>query len=192
MHTGVVVGKEITKSFYGSAHTKSYYLGCSTGGRQGFKAVQDFPEDFDGVVVGAPAVGYDNLTSWSAHFFNILGDNSTETFLPIELWTAVHQMVLDQCDGIDGLVDGIIEDPSLCIPRPEAIICAAGNMTNCLTSPQAASVRAIFSDWYGVDGVMIYPRMNPGSELIARSLYYTGKFFAFSNVRYVHQTVSSL
>jgi feruloyl esterase len=48
------VGKEITKKFYGSAHKKSYYLGCSTGGRQGFKSVQSFPNDFDGVVAGAP------------------------------------------------------------------------------------------------------------------------------------------
>ena len=54
MHTGVVVGKEITKQYYGCAHSKSYYLGCSTGGRQGFKAVQDYPDDFDGVVAGAP------------------------------------------------------------------------------------------------------------------------------------------
>jgi len=54
MHTGVVVGKEVTKQYYGTAHKKSYYLGCSTGGRQGFKAVQTYPNDFDGVVAGAP------------------------------------------------------------------------------------------------------------------------------------------
>ncbi len=54
MHTGVVVGKEIVKEYYKKSHTKSYYLGCSTGGRQGFKAVQSYPEDFDGVVAGAP------------------------------------------------------------------------------------------------------------------------------------------
>jgi feruloyl esterase len=54
MHTGVVVGKEVTKQYYGTAHKKSYYLSCSTGGRQGFKAVQSYPDDFDGVVAGAP------------------------------------------------------------------------------------------------------------------------------------------
>jgi feruloyl esterase len=54
LHTGVVVGKEITKQYYETAHKKSYYLGCSTGGRQGFKAVQSYPNDFDGVVAGAP------------------------------------------------------------------------------------------------------------------------------------------
>jgi len=52
MHTGAVIGKQLTKLYYGTAHKKSYYLGCSTGGRQGFKAVQTYPEDFDGVVAG--------------------------------------------------------------------------------------------------------------------------------------------
>jgi feruloyl esterase len=56
MHTGVVVGKAITKQYYGTAHKKSYYLGCSTGGRQGFKAVQTYPNDFDGVVAGSPVL----------------------------------------------------------------------------------------------------------------------------------------
>jgi len=69
MHTGVVVGKEITKQYYGEAYTKSYYLGCSTGGRQGFKAVQSYPDDFDGVVAGAPALDFASLTSWSSSFY---------------------------------------------------------------------------------------------------------------------------
>ena len=58
LHTGVVVGKELTKAYYEQDYTKSYYLGCSTGGRQGLKMVQDFPNDFDGVVAGAPAVAF--------------------------------------------------------------------------------------------------------------------------------------
>jgi feruloyl esterase len=54
VHTGVVVGKQVSNAYYHQKHKKSYYLGCSTGGRQGLKEVQDFPEDFDGVVAGAP------------------------------------------------------------------------------------------------------------------------------------------
>lgn len=69
MHTGVAVGKQITQEYYGEAHKKSYYLGCSTGGRQGFKAVQSYPDDFDGVVAGAPAIDMAYLTSWSASFY---------------------------------------------------------------------------------------------------------------------------
>ncbi len=69
VHTGVVVGKAITQTYCQDDYTKSYYLGCSTGGRQGFKEVQKFPHDFDGVVVGAPAVGFNNLSSWSGSFY---------------------------------------------------------------------------------------------------------------------------
>ena len=68
LHTGVVVGKEITEAYYQRNYSKSYYLGCSTGGRQGFKSAQKFPEDFDGIVAGAPALAFNNLSSWSGHF----------------------------------------------------------------------------------------------------------------------------
>jgi len=68
VHTGVVVGKEIVKAYYQKDYTKSYYLGCSTGGRQGFKEAQDFPNDFDGIVAGAPALAFNNLSSWSDSF----------------------------------------------------------------------------------------------------------------------------
>ncbi|KAF3356967.1 hypothetical protein VdG1_03525 [Verticillium dahliae VDG1] len=70
LHLGVVLGKQVTKAFYGKEHTKSYYLGCSTGGRQGFKEAQDFPEDFDGIVAGAPAFAFTNLTDNSARYYN--------------------------------------------------------------------------------------------------------------------------
>jgi feruloyl esterase len=64
MHTGVVIGKQLTKLYYGTVHKKSYYLGCSTGGRQGFKAVQTYPEDFDGVVAGAPVSHFSQIKVW--------------------------------------------------------------------------------------------------------------------------------
>ncbi|KUJ08955.1 tannase and feruloyl esterase [Mollisia scopiformis] len=182
MHTGVVVGKKVSEAFYGKAHNTSYYLGCSTGGRQGLKSVQDFPEDFDGVIAGAPAAAFNNLTSWSGHFLTILGNATSPTFVPLSMWPVIHQEILDQCDGIDGVVDGIIEDPTLCQFRPEALQCppGSGNSTNCLTSLQVLSVRQIFSDYYGVDGALIYPRMQPGSELIAQFLYYTGTPFPYT------------
>jgi len=182
LHTGVVVGKEITKNYYGSAHTKSYYLGCSTGGRQGFKSVQTYPNDFDGVLAGAPALNFPSLDSWSAHFYPIFGNSSAPTFVSTALWAVIHQEIMNQCDAIDGVTDGVIEDPELCRFRPEALLCSPGvtNSTSCLTGAQAGAVRAAFTDYYGTDGKLIYPRMQPGSETIAALLYYTGGAFAYS------------
>ena len=176
MHTGVVVGKQVTQKYYGKLCSKSYYLGCSSGGRQGFKAVQDYPNDFDGVIAGAPAVDFVSLSSWSGSFFSIFGKPGDPSFVPAgPLWTLVHQEVLNQCDAIDGAVDGIVEDPMLCQFRPEALLCAPGtsSTTTCLTSAQVIAVRAAFTDYYGVDGQLIFPRMQPGSEEIAQFVYYT-------------------
>ncbi|KAL1650748.1 Feruloyl esterase [Diplodia intermedia] len=182
VHTGVVVGKEISNAFYGKNYTKSYYLGCSTGGRQGFKSAQSFPDDFDGVVAGAPANSFVNLTSWSGHFYTIFGGNDTERYVPTPLWTKIHEDVLDQCDGLDGVVDGIIEDPDLCQYRPEALLCAsnATDTSSCLTGPQADAVRQVFSPLYGVDGSLVYPRMQPGSEALAANILYTGSDFIYT------------
>lgn len=174
IHTGVVVGKQITKEFYGTKHKKSYYLGCSTGGRQGFKSVQDFPYDFDGVVAGAPALDFNNLNAWSNHFYLITGKNTSASFVPIPLWTKVHTEILNQCDGFDGLKDGIIEDPSLCNFNASALLCAHTDSTDCLTSAQVNTVTEVFSGLYGQDGALVYPRMQPGSELSAAGFYYGG------------------
>jgi feruloyl esterase len=197
IHLGVVIGKQITAQYYGSPHTKSYYLGCSTGGRQGFKSVQTYPEDFDGVVAGAPAFAFTNLTSWSATFYKIFGANSSApTFIPAgKLWTVIHNEVLKQCDGLDGVVDGILEDPSLCQFRPEALICGSkGNGTDCLSPAQAGAVREALSDYYGVDGSLIYPGMQPGSEIFASRLLYSGGPFPYSVdwFRYVVYSTSPL
>ncbi|KAL9948870.1 Tannase and feruloyl esterase [Verticillium nonalfalfae] len=178
LHLGVVLGKQVTKAFYGKAHTKSYYLGCSTGGRQGFKEAQDFPEDFDGIVAGAPAFAFTNLTSWSGSFFTKTGPPGSPTFLTTEQWNAVWQNILVQCDGLDGQVDGILEDPDLCQYRPEALICGANTTDTCLTGTQAQTVRAVFSDLHGIDGSLVYPRMQPSPQL---GLLLGGRPFPYTN-----------
>jgi feruloyl esterase len=118
VHTGVVVGKEITTLFYEQNFTKSYYLGCSTGGRQGMKSAQMFPADFDGIVAGAPAFDFNNLGSWSGWLGVITGfDNTSSGFVDKNLWGVVHDEILAQCDGIDGAIDGSVP-PAFLIPCP--------------------------------------------------------------------------
>ena len=180
VHTGVVVGKEITKAYYSESHKKSYYLGCSTGGRQGFKEAQDFPNDFDGIVAGAPAVAFNNLSSWSGHFLLITGSNTSATFLNPEEWALVHEDILTQCDALDGVVDGIIEDPDLCLYRPESLLCALGNFKNCLTVSQVQTVRSIFEPYYGANGSLVFPRVQPGSEINDAFIYYSGNPFPYT------------
>ncbi len=187
LHTGVLVGKEITRSFYGTPHTKSYYLSCSAGGRSGFKAAQDFPEDFDGIAAGAPAINFNNITSWSCSFLPTTGPVGSPTFVPLDMWPVILDDILDQCDEIDGLRDGILESPDLCDYKPDGLICAEGQTAGCLTPTQAETVRTIYSPLLGEDGSLVYPRMQPGSEdTEAPGAYYGGQpFIEYDWIRYV-------
>lgn len=129
------------------------------------------------------ALDFANLTSWSASFYKIFGDASDPTYVPAgALWALIHQEIMSQCDDIDGIVDGIIEDPTLCQFRPEALQCPPDttNSTICLTSAQVGAVRAAITDYYGVDGQLIYPRMQPGSEETSQYIYYTSGPFSYS------------
>lgn len=184
LHVSVTIGKELVKQFYDKLHNKSYYLGCSLGGRQGIKAAEKFPDDFDGIVAGAPALDFNNLASWRASFFPITGAIGSPNFISASTWTSlIHDEILRQCDGLDGVIDGIMEDPNLCDFHPETLFCANVNSTgNCLTSIQVEMVRKIFSPLYGEDGNLIYPAMQPGSEIMAVNKLYAGKPFSYSEV----------
>jgi len=172
-----VLGKDIAKVYYDRPHTTSYYLGCSVAGRQGFTSAQRFPEDFDGIIAGAPALAFTNLTAWSARFYRLTGPPGSDSFLPYELWQLVHNEVLRQCDALDGVRDGIIEDPADCEFNALSLLCGTTESQLCLTRPQVQTVERIFSDYRGKDNALIYPRMQPGSEIIAAMVYYNGQPF---------------
>ena len=125
MQVSVSTGKELVKSFYDQPYDKSYYLGCSLGGLQGIKAAEMFPEDFGGIVAGAPALDFNNLVSWRARFFPIIGAIGSPNFISASTWTSlIHGEILKQCDGIGGVIDGIIEDPNLCNFDLGTLLCA--------------------------------------------------------------------
>lgn len=182
LYTETVVGKAITKAFYEKEYSKSYYLGCSTGGRQGFKMAQDFPELFDGIVAGAPALAFNNLTSWSGHFLPITGTNTSERFVTPEKWALVHKDVLKQCDRIDGVEDGELEDPELCRYTPVSLQCSskATNTSACLTAPQVETVKKVLADYHGENGALIYPRMQPGVEELSANIEFNGQSFPYT------------
>ncbi len=171
-----MAAKSLTSLFYGDEVGKSYYIGCSLGGRQGIKAAEMFPGDFDGILAGAPAVDFNNLYSWRASFFPVTGAAGSEDFISPETWGAtIHDEVLRQCDGIDGALDGIIEDPALCHFRPDALLCGAHDAgAPCLSSAQARIVEDIFSDYTWPNGTLLFPAMQPGSEVQAAGGLYNG------------------
>lgn len=167
MHGSVVVAKEIVAAYYGSKATWNYYSGCSTGGRQGLKEVEMFPEDFDGVLAGAPAWWTSHLQTWTVKMGLYNSPNSSAHHIPTELFSAIGAEVLRQCDPQDGLVDNIISNPQGCDFLPEALLCRA-NVTNqtaagCLTAPQLGTLYQIWGDY--VDTNQVSPARSKANVL---------------------------
>lgn len=182
---GVETGKSLVSPFYANQANTSYFLGCSLGGRQGFKAADMFPDDFDGVVAGSPAADFNNLYSWRASFYPITGTVGSPDFVTPTTWkTTIHDEVLRQCDGIDGVADGIIEDSSLCHFDPSTLLCGddgvSGNGSTCLTANQINTVRKIFTPSFWPNGTLQYPAMNPGGEILSADGLYDGQPWALS------------
>ncbi|KAI1847852.1 hypothetical protein JX265_013918 [Neoarthrinium moseri] len=190
--TSAAVGKQVTSSFYQKPHTKSYYLGCSTGGRQGFKMAQDFPDIFDGIVAGAPAFNFQGLMAWSGLFHSIIKRAGPDGFPPASSWAAIDAELMAQCDHLDGAIDGILEDPSLCNFRPEALICQAGQTdATCITGKQADTIRQFLSPVYGVNGSFVYPRMEPAPGFVSFiNASYTATQFLYTDHWYKYALYS--
>ncbi|KAF8580535.1 tannase and feruloyl esterase [Ramaria rubella] len=168
VHVEAVLGKQIVEAYYGRPHSKSYYLGCSTGGRQGMQAALLFPDDFDGLVAGSPATDFNHLLGWQTMLGRFVGapSNTTDSFIPATLWPIISQEILSQCDGLDGVEDGIITDPDQCVFRPETLLCTAQtkNTSSCITALQVAALRNIYQPLFGTKGQLLYPRYDSEGE----------------------------
>ena len=94
---------------------------------QGWRSVQSFFDDFDGVVAGALAFLFNNLTSWSCYFPSLTGTAGAATFLSLNMWPVIHQHILNHCDKLNGVADDILESPDICMYHPSGLICLPGH-----------------------------------------------------------------
>ncbi|GFN19996.1 feruloyl esterase B precursor [Aspergillus tubingensis] len=168
MHLSVVEAKKVIAAYYGKPLDYSYYNGCSTGGRQGLKEIEAFPDDFDGAVVGAPAW-------WTTHLqlFNIyaaeynLPENSTH-HISSDLFEFIANETLKQCDPQDGVKDNIISDPRRCNLNLESMLCPANatisDSNTCLTDAQLDTLYHYYNDWVEANQTFIFPHYEIGSE----------------------------
>jgi len=148
----------------------------------GIKAADMYPGDFDGIVAGAPAVDFNDLVSWRASFYPITGASTSANFITPAQWTGlIHNEILRQCDGIDGVLDGIIEDPDLCKFDPGTLKCLGPVSASCLSDIQVGMLTKIFSPLYSEDGDLIFPAMQPGSEILTVQRLYAGIPFSYSD-----------
>jgi pimeloyl-ACP methyl ester carboxylesterase len=145
VHVTSQVAKAIIAKFYGQAQQKSYFVGCSDGGREALMSAQRYPADFDGIVAGAPASNMVVQNTYH-HAWNVLvnKDASGNYILLSSKLPMIHQAVLNACDAIDGLTDGLIDDPRQCHFDPKTLICAEGqDSSTCLSSAEATVVQKL-------------------------------------------------
>ena len=164
-HEMTVQAKSIVDAFYGSAPTRSYFNGCSTGGRQALTEATRCPADFDGIIAGAAANPKTHLDTWRIWMgLETLKDPGAR--IPREKLPAIHQQVLAACDTLDGLKDGLLSDPRACHFDPQVMACKAGDDVSCLTPKQVQSVRTILGPFKSpATGQEIFGTYQPGTEL---------------------------
>ncbi|KAG8627699.1 hypothetical protein KVT40_003572 [Elsinoe batatas] len=173
LHGSVVIAKQLTEAFYDCAPSYNYYSGCSTGGRQGLRDLQLYPEDFDGVLAGAPAWWTYRLQTWTvkAGTYNLPADGSNR--IPPSFFPVLEREILRQCDAQDGLRDTIISDPRRCNLFLDTLLCGPNstNTTTCLTAPQLQTLTNIYTDYIETNQTFIFPRVEPGSEATFQVLF---------------------
>ena len=165
VHEMTVQSKSIVETFYGKPARISYWNGCSTGGREGLQEVQKFPKDYDAVIAGAAANPRTHLSTWQIAIGQAMFKDSN-SYIPKTKWPMIHQAVLDACDAIDGVKDGLINDPGQCHFRPSTLLCKSADAPTCLTQPQVETMTKIMSPVVNSrTGKEIYPTYEPGAEL---------------------------
>jgi feruloyl esterase len=163
LHVTAEAAKLMARTYYGAGPAKSYYEGCSQGGRQGLILAQRFPNDFDGIVAGAP--GLNQLGTQLSRAYWMQGLNANP--FPAAKLALLARQVYEQCDAKDGLKDGVIDDPRRCDFKPARDLprCAAGtDQEGCFTADQITALERIYGDVMS-QGKRFFPGWPVGAEI---------------------------
>ncbi|HEV8316852.1 MAG TPA: tannase/feruloyl esterase family alpha/beta hydrolase [Vicinamibacterales bacterium] len=174
-HLVTVAAKGLIAAFYGRPAAHSYFNSCSNGGRQALMEAQRYPEDYDGLVVGAPW-NYQSHSNagfvWDAQTLSAPGAAIPASKLP-----AIHAAAIAACDAADGLADNLIEDPGRCSFKPETLLCKGADNDSCLTAPQVTALKKLYEGpRHPRTGASIFPGWAKGSELGWTRLVSSGNF----------------
>jgi hypothetical protein len=157
VHETAEKSKVIVRAFYGSPAKHSYFSSCSNGGRQGLMEAQRYPEDYDGIIAGAPAANFTHVLAGFTLNLQAL-DSGPASYIPPAKYQAIETAVLAACDARDGVTDGLIDDPRKCDFKPAMLLCQGAETVSCLTQPQVAALQKIYT------GSLVYPGYQPGGQ----------------------------
>lgn len=162
VHLTAVNAKTIIDTFYGK-DPKSYFSSCSNGGRQALMEAQRYPDDYTGIVAGDPA--------WFATHLSVAQIWNTQavmakpaSYVPVSKLPAVEAAVLEKCDAMDGVKDGVVSEPTQCHFDPAVLLCKGAETSTCLTAPQVEALKKIYAGPTNSSGEQIFPGLLPGGE----------------------------
>jgi hypothetical protein len=155
--------KQIISAYYSRPQEKAYFDACSDGGREALMEAQRFPEDYDGILAGAPANAWSALLAAGVvSIQNTIAD--PRAYIPHRKLAAIQKAALAACDELDGVKDGIINDPPKCPFDPAALLCKEEDTNDCLTLPQVTALKALYSGSKDGQGHVFFPGFSMGDE----------------------------
>lgn len=164
-HLAAETAKRVIAAYYPAPLAASYFHGCSDGGREALMEAQRFPQDYDAIIAGAPAIPWTRMTSaFAANHLAAFG--KPEASIPNAKLKLLQNASLAQCDKLDGITDGVIDDPRQCRFDPGVLQCKGSDAADCLTTPQVETARAIYHGPSGPDGKPFYFGFQPGAEAV--------------------------
>src|ERR1700691_1720406 len=144
VHLTTERAKDVVKAYYGKSADKAYFDSCSDGGREALMEAERFPEDYDGILAGAPANAWTHLMSTGVSVAQSTIGNPRAYISSLKL-PAVQRASLAACDASDGVKDGFLNDPATCHFDPAVLLCKGEDSLDCLTQPQVKSLKAYYA-----------------------------------------------
>jgi feruloyl esterase len=163
IHEMTVTGKALTEAMYGVAPRYSYFNGCSTGGRQGLMEAQRYPQDYNGILAGSPAINWTKLMMQS--LWASVQMNASSNPVPQCKLAAATTAAIAACDAIDGVKDGVLENPKMCTFDPKVLIGTSAGQCGAFTQADADIIRKIWQGPTREDGSYLWYGMSWGADM---------------------------
>jgi feruloyl esterase len=169
-HEMTLVAKAVIAGYYGRQPSHSYWTGCSAGGRSALMEAQRFPDDFDGIIAGSPGLDWTGRATQSIWIAQAVHKEAA-SYIPPDKFPLIHNAVLASCDSLDGVKDGVLENPVRCHFDPLELQCKSDDNDNCLSPPQVETARAIYKTLLDPKTKQpVFHGFQPGSEMGWRTM----------------------
>jgi feruloyl esterase len=165
-HLMAVTSKQIVKAYYAKPAARAYYSGCSSGGWEGLSEAQRYPDDYDGIVAGAPAINLVQVQSRSILIAQ-MGLKNPQGTLTHDLAQRLAAAAVAKCDAKDGVKDGVIDDPRNCDFDPAELQCKTDSSKDCLSEAQVRTARVLYGPMKSGGGMKLYPGAAFGASPLA-------------------------